>query len=202
MIVKMKHILVKRKRFQVNNLYNIVKDAIDNKISLQLLSAQYYLNEDIACNARLLYKKAVAITNISGTKIIHKIENYDDYLKIIKNGTISIYEPVVEKTKSFRLGIISELSKSQLLNSLTIIRDRLIEAGFVVDIIKYDGHYGIKCLSKKEYNTEKLYSFAAELTNGFDIDLSELKIGKLKRFYYSLDDNGNKDIIINIGING
>ena len=187
----------------MNSLYNIVKEAVDNKVALQLLSAKYYLSEDIANDAsNMLYKKAVATKNINGLKIIHKIESYNDYLNIVKNGTISIYEPIVEKTKSFRIGISNELPKSQLLNSLVIIRNRLIEAGFIADIVKYDGHYGIKCLSKEEYNTEKLYSFASELTNGFDADLSELKIGKLKRFYYSLDDSGNKDVIINIGTNG
>ena len=140
----------------MNSLYNIVKEAVDNKVALQLLSAKYYLSEDIANDAsNMLYKKAVATKNINGLKIIHKIESYNDYLNIVKNGTISIYEPIVEKTKSFRIGISNELPKSQLLNSLVIIRNRLIEAGFIADIVKYDGHYGIKCLSKEEYKTCK-----------------------------------------------
>jgi len=183
----------------MTNLYNIVKEAIDNKIKIILSSSRYYLKNDILDAAsNMLYKKAVVVKGIN-SQVIHKIETFDDYIGAIKSGAISIYEPVDVNTNSFRIKLDNDLPKSQLLNSLKIIRDRLIEAGFVSDIIKYDGNYGIRCISNKQHNTDKLYSFASQITNGLNCDLSDLQVGNLKRCYYSLNDDGSGDVVINIG---
>lgn len=185
----------------MTNLYNIVKEAIDNKIKIVLSSSRYYLKNDILDAAsNMLYKKAVVIKGIN-SQVIHKINTFDDYVGAIKNGAISIYEPVDINTNSFRIKIDNDLPKSQLLNTLKTIRNRFREAGFISDIIKYNEGYGIKCISNKQYNTDKLYSFASEITNGLNCNLSDLQIGNLKRCYYSLNDDGSNDIVINIGEN-
>lgn len=186
----------------MNNIYEIVKCSIDNKMKTIMSSSKYYLSEDNIFNiSNHIYKKAIIVKNIkSDIKQMCSINNFDDYINIIKRGTISIYEPVDVNTDSFRIKLNNNsLKKSELFNCLVSIRNRFIEAGFITDIIKFDNCYGIKCISNKKYNTEKLYAFASEITNGLEPDLSDLKIGKIKRMYYSLNDDGSKDVIINIG---
>lgn len=184
---------------QMNNLYNIVKTAIDKNIQLSLTASKYYLSKAEAAS-NLLCKKAIVATNSDKSKTIYKINTYDDYIHIIKKGTVSIYEPVDSKTNSFRILFANDnLSTSETLSAIKIIADRFEEIGFKTNIIKSNGNFGIKCIAKTEFVTDKLYAFASDLTNGLNANLDELKFGKLKRFYYSLDDNGNEDANISIG---
>jgi len=184
----------------MNNIYNLVKEAIDKKMQVQLSATHYYLNQkNINKFSKELLKKAIVI-NINNNKVIKRLNTFDDYTKLVKSGITSIYEPVTHNTQNFRI-IVSDktLSEINIINSLSVIKDRFIGAGLNCDIIKTNNKYGLKCSSKENYSTDKLYSFASEITKGIQLDLNELKTGKLKRAGCSLDDNGNEDVIINIG---
>jgi len=177
-------------------IFNIVKEAIDNKMKTIITSSIYYLkNTEVQSS---LYNKAVVAETINNSKTIYKIANHEDYLRMAKSGTISVYEPIDAKISNFRI-LINADSKQEAFQNLSTIKSRFEEVGFSVDIIKSNNKYGLKCSSKELYNTNKLYSFAEEVTKGLSFDLSELKVGELKRFAHSLDSNGNKDTIINIG---
>ncbi|MFZ4795906.1 MAG: hypothetical protein ACOYMA_00335 [Bacteroidia bacterium] len=184
----------------MSKIYNIVKEAINKNMQIKLQAAHYYLNSsNINKFSSLLLKKAVAAKQ-GNVKIIKKIDSFEDYIDMVKANTTSIYEPVLPETKNFR--IIAEdnsLSEIDVVSSLLKIKERFIEAGFKCELIKTNKKYGIRCHSNEDYNTDKLYSFASEITRGININLNDLKVGKLKRFKYSLDDNGHQDVIINVG---
>ncbi len=184
----------------MHNLTKIVKTALNKKIEISLNSKDYYLNEDLLDRAvNLLYGKHVAFKDLENRLYTTKISSKDDYVKIIKTGAISIYEPVSTKTKYFTAWLNDGLSKSECLNILSLSKSKIAETlNAKVDIIKSaaSNKYGFSCILNDEINTNEVISKLSFLDSY--IDKRDLTIGNLKKFCYSLRDNGKKDIQIEI----
>ncbi len=184
---------------QATELHNIIKAAINDKKEI-LLKARYYYTRNTTKeqSLNLLHKKGVATSNIDGV-ILNTcvVNNMGSYLNMIENGAISIYEPVAPTTKSFRITFNNMENKNELFATMQLVANKLNKIGFDTVIVKSNNKYQIKCLSATEFDTNTLYSIASNIIAPLsNVDLSELKPGKLKVFYFSLDKFGNEDTII------
>ena len=123
---------------------------------------------------------------------------------IVKTGAISFYEPVREYTDFFRIRF-TKSSKKEDLSHILVIAKKINNLGFDTKIKKSrnDGTFILECSSienEKIYKTAEILKKAENLTKSVvGSDLSDLIFGKLKRCAFSLDDNGNDDIIIEVG---
>jgi hypothetical protein len=180
-------------------IYNIVKSALNEKTNMFLRAWSYYKNPEIKDKIlQLITNKGVAVSNIDGeTFSPHVIKGEDDYDKYIKNGAISIFEPVNLTTKSFRIYFNSP-NKNMLLGTIKLAKDKFEQLGFASDVIKSNGEYQLKCVSTNEMDTNALYFIASEMLSVVGADLRDLRVGNLKRSVYSLDKFANQDTIIDL----
>ena len=176
------------------NLFDVVKTAIDKKCETILACNKYYLSDEMIKQSNILKNKAVVAKNYEGSLDIHKISSEEDYIKMVKNGSVVIYEIVEPEINSFRLKFSSN-NKNDIFPIARNIINKFEKINIKVCLVKNSSGYELKCYSDEKIKTNNIYKLAYEL-NSKQIDLSNLFVGKINKCYYSLDDNGNNDVVI------
>lgn len=186
----------------MHKLSTIVKTALNKKIEVSINSKDYYLNEDLLDRAvSMLCGKNIAFKDLGNKLYTTKISSKEDFVNIVKNGAISIYEPVSFDTKYFTLWLDNNLSKKDGFKILSLSINRLkSELNASIKIVKKANSdiYGIKCyiLDNENKNVNDIIAKLSFLDKY--IDKKELIVGNLKKFCYSLNDNGCKEMEIDI----
>ncbi len=178
------------------NLFDIVKSAIDKKCETILACNKYYLSDDILKQSASLSNKAVISKNYEGLLDIHKISNKDDYINMIKMGSVVIYEIVESEINSFRIKFASS-NKNELFPIVRKLINKFEEINIKSCFVKNSSGYELKCYSDEKIKTNNIYKIAYDLDKKY-IDLSNLFVGKINKCYYSLDDCGHNDVVIDI----
>jgi len=173
-----------------DSIYEIVKKAIDEKKD-SIITAKYYYENLNSDDASYLKDKTFAAVDVNG---IMKISKIKDENSIVENNIMSLYEPVVGVTKNFTIGVFSNE-----LADVVRVSNKLGKMGIGSDIYKFADRYELRCNSRNELSTKVMLEYLDSITSDMKVDLSNLKIGKLKRLSFSLDNNGNEGTLIRVG---
>jgi hypothetical protein len=171
---------------QSNNLFNIVKEAINLKKDKMLDAKYYYKNMNFE-DYDYMKGKMFAIIDVNGIMKITKLENKNE---IIKNNTISIYEPVNAITNNFSIK-----AKTNNLKDIVNLCKKLNNLNINCDIYKTAKCYNIRCSCDNNLDTKILHSYIEGISDNIEINLNDLKVGKLKKAKFSL----NEGTLITIG---
>jgi len=175
---------------EANTVYNLVKDAIENKKD-KILTAKYYYETMDCLDAEMLKNKTYAAIGADG---IMKVSKIDDKDSIVNQKIISMYKPVLGKTNDF---IVEIFDKD--LKRVVELSEKISKLNIETSIYKFASRYEIKCNSNEELDTKTILSYIEGVTSDMKVNLDSLKVGKLKRVSFSLDRNGEEGTLISIG---
>jgi len=171
-------------------VYDIVREAIEQKKD-KVLTAKYYYDYISSEDVNYITNKTFAAVGIDG---LMKLAKINDKQSLMDEKIISLYEPVIANTKAFRI----EVFDGDLKNIMKIC-NKLSEADIDSDIYKFANRYEIKCKAKEEIATNSMLTYLENITSEMKVNLNDLKMGKLKRVYFSLDASGEEGTFIKIG---
>jgi hypothetical protein len=181
---------------QTDNQSTTQQDSIKQSQQPQQKAGAYYFG-NLSTAADMLKNKTIAVKFANNDSFfVKEIKASSDIADLVNGDITSIYETVSTKTDSFRISFDKKYNKNEIFAAARILCKKLNNIGFNAVLAKNDNDYFIKCISTEKHNTAKLYSYASNITNGLSMDLSDLMFGKMKKYYFSLSDNGKQDVII------
>lgn len=175
---------------EANVVYNLVKQAIENKKN-KILNAKYFYENMDCVDAEIIKNKTYAVVGVDRMMKFAKIDNKKS---IVDNKFISIYEPVISKTNSFIVKLFDDN-----LSKIVDVSKKISKLNIQTNIYKFADRYEIRCNSNDEFDTKTILSYIEGITNTMKVNLDSLKIGKLKRLSFSLDEQGEEGTLISIG---
>lgn len=170
---------------EAGNIYNLVKDAIDKKLNIKY----YYENlsfEDV----NYIKNKTFAVVDSNGIMKFAKVNKES----LINNKIVSIYEPVIANTNNFIIDFFDDN-----IGNIVDVKNKLYSFGIDSNIYKFSNKYELRCFSYENINLNIILPYVESITNGMNVNLNSMKVGKMKRLSFSLDKNGNEGTLIRIG---
>jgi len=171
-------------------VYNITKKAITDKKD-KVLNAYYYYNNLNNDDAEYIKNKTFATINVDG---IMKASKIKDKKCLTDKKIIALYEPVKANIRDFTIDIFDNN-----LNKIATLCKKIEKLNIETNIYKYTDKYEIRCHSKEDLDTNTMLLYLEGITYETNVNLNNLKIGKLKRVSFSLDLNKSEGTLIRIG---